>query len=197
MIDSRLERRTISPAPEPGPSPSNDEATEKLVKPELLAPPRQVNRRERSGLIRRVQLVLRPLIFVLGVIFGWYALDRARAVQAFAGFIGSPGTDNAARLAFAFAALLWVGAALAIVAPRGAALAFAGAGILGLVLASANRWEERIEWWGATAAANQWDDLWLWCVLAAILAVLSLLAEWGRPRPEISRRVRNRAGTAA
>lgn len=184
VVGARLEqRRAPLPATQPEPS-ASDAGRERLVNTELLPPPRRAAPRERSGTIRRIQTALRGLLFGLGWILGWYALDRARSVEAFAGFIGSPGTDNAARIAFAFAALFWVGAALALVAPRGAALAFAGASVLGLVLACANRWEARVEWWGATAAAEQWDGRWLWTGLAAALALLSVLAGWGRTRPQ-------------
>jgi hypothetical protein len=193
VIGARLEQRRTpqEPAapPEPAMPPTNS-GRERLVNTELLAAPRRTTQRECSGVIRRVQAALRPLLFGLGAIFGWYALDRAGAVEAFAGFIGSPGTENASRIAFAFAALFWVGAALALVAPRGAALAFAGAGALGLVLACADRWEARIEWWGANAAASQWNGRWFWTGLAVALALLSFLAGWGHNRPKISRRVR-------
>ena len=123
----------------------------------------------------------RVLLFVLAVVAGWLALDRARAVEAVAAFIGNDGTARAATFAFAFAALFWVGGALTLVAPRGAALAFALAGACGFALATASRWEERLEWWGAGAAAEQWDGLAWWTAAAFGFALLALAA--GRNRP--------------
>ena len=72
---------------------------------------------------------------------------------------------------------------VALVAPRGAALAFAGAGGIAILLATTSRWEERLEWWGVTAAARQWENPALWTAIAFGLALLSLLAGWSRPRP--------------
>jgi hypothetical protein len=180
VIDARPAKRALaetSPEPEP-----EERGRERLVATSVLSEPRRpAERRTWGPVVGRLQLAARPLLFVTGGLFGWYALDRARSVEAFAGFIGSAGTDHAARLAFAFAALFWVGAALALVAPRGAALAFAGAAGIGLALATASRWEERVEWWGIGAAADRWPNAGAWSALAFALALVSLLAGWRRP----------------
>jgi hypothetical protein len=181
VIDTRPAKRALAAAP-PEP-PETGQTRDRLVASDLLTQPRRSERRVWAPTLRRAQTALRLLLFLLGVILGWYALDRARAVEAFAGFIGSDGTSRAAQLAFACAALYWVGAALVLVAPRGAALAFLGAGGTLLLLATASRWEERLEWWGVTAAARQWENAALWTAIAFGLALLSLLAGWSRSRP--------------
>lgn len=177
VFDARRARHApIQAAPEP-----HAESTgARLVAGNLLTQPRRAEARDWSPLLGRIQTALRPLLSLIGGVLGWDAIDRARAVEAFAGFVGSNGANNAAQLAFALAALFWVGAALALVAPRGAALAFAGSGGVGLLLATASRWEERLEWWGVAAAAGQWEDVGVWSAIAFGLALISLLAGWRR-----------------
>lgn len=177
-VDARASARAVVDA---SPEPRPDTRRERLVATAVRAPSPRAQRRDWSPLIERVRRAVRPLLLLIGGLLGWYALDRARSVETFAGFVGSPGTDHAARLAFACAALFWVGAALALVAPRGAALAFLGSGGIALLLATASRWEERIEWWGVAAAAGQWEDAGAWGALAFGLAAVAIFAGWRRP----------------
>jgi hypothetical protein len=117
---------------------------------------------------------------LIGFLAGWFALDRVRAVDALAGFIRTGGADKVVRLGFCYAALLWVGAALAPVAARGAALAFAAAGVIGTFLATPSRWERRLEWWGAGAVLNAWDHRAYWAAGAFGLALLALAGDRSR-----------------
>jgi hypothetical protein len=130
---------------------------------------------------------VRVLTLLLGVGAGILALDRARAVEAIASFIGTGGGLNASRLGFAFAALLLVGGALAPAAPRVAALVFLAGAAVGVVLATAGRWEERLEWWGAEYVLTAWTRLPLWSVASFGLALLALAGWRYRPRGGISR----------
>lgn len=125
---------------------------------------------------------IRVLALLLGLGAGALALDRARAVEALASFISTPGGLNASRLGFSFAALLRVGGALAPTAPRASAAVFAIATMIGIFLATASRWEERLEWWGAEYVLTAWEQLPLWAVAAAGLALLALAGWWYRPR---------------
>ncbi|MEA2597266.1 MAG: hypothetical protein QOF01_3735 [Thermomicrobiales bacterium] len=121
------------------------------------------------------------LVLVAGFAAGWVALDRVRAVDALASFIRTDGAAQVARLGFCFAALLWVGAALAPVAPKGAALAFGVAGVIGVFLATAASWERHLEWWGAATVLDAWERLPLWVGGAFVLALLAVGA--GRFQP--------------
>lgn len=125
---------------------------------------------------------IRVLALLLGLGAGALALDRARAVEALASFISTPGGLNASRLGFSFAALLLVGGALAPTAPRASALVLALATVTGIFLATASRWEERLEWWGAEYVLTAWEQLPLWTVAAAGLALMALAGWWYRPR---------------
>jgi hypothetical protein len=122
------------------------------------------------------------LVLLIGLTAGWTAIDRVRAIDMLAGFIRTDGAAQVVRLGFSFAALLWVGAALAPVAPRGAAIAFAVAGAIGAFLAMPSQWERRLEWWGAGAVLHTWDHRAFWAGGAFVLSALALAA--GRYRRE-------------
>jgi hypothetical protein len=85
-------------------------------------------------------------------------------------------------LGFALAALFLVGGALAPTAPRASAVAFAAAAGLAAFLASALRWEERLEWWGARYVLTAWERLPLWAAGGVALALLALGGWAYRPR---------------
>jgi hypothetical protein len=97
-------------------------------------------------------------------------------------FIRTDGAAQVAQLAFAFAALLWVGGALAPVAPRGAIAILVIAGAIGTFLSVPDRWEVRLEWWGAQSVLDAWSSRPLWAGGAFCLALLTLIAERFRPR---------------
>jgi hypothetical protein len=118
------------------------------------------------------------LVFVLAIVAGWFALDRARAIEGLAIFFKTDGTVRVARLGFGFAALIFVGAAMVLVLPRVAAAIFALSALIGVFLAAAPRWESRLEWWGAAAVLADWHHLWLWAVGALGLALLALAADY-------------------
>jgi hypothetical protein len=130
---------------------------------------------------------IRILTLFLAVGTGILALDRARAVEALATFIRTGGGLNASRLGFAFAALLLVGGALAPTAPRLAALVLLAAAGTGAFLATAGRWEERLEWWGAEYVLTAWTNLPLWAAGAFGLALLALVGWRYRARGTLPR----------
>ncbi|HKG25473.1 MAG TPA: hypothetical protein VKB09_07475 [Thermomicrobiales bacterium] len=186
VVDARLDRRSRpSPAP-PVKEATSTEATthpasrERLVRA-TAAPRPRLAQAQRPGAATGQLSPARLLVLLVGFTAGWVALDRVRAVDALANFLRTDGAAQVARLGFAFAALLWVGAALAPVAPRGSALAFGVAGAIGTFLATASTWERRLEWRGAASVLNAWDRLPLWAGAAFALALFSLLA--GRYRP--------------
>jgi hypothetical protein len=119
----------------------------------------------------------RALTVTVSALMGWYGLDRARAVSDFAGFVGSDGTINAARLAFAFASLFWVAGSIVLFSLRGATVAFGLCGLVGAVLATATHWEQRIEWWGASAALREWPSIEWWSAGAFAMAAITIFAE--------------------
>jgi hypothetical protein len=130
---------------------------------------------------------IRLLTLVLGVVAGFFAVDRARAVALWAGMIPSDGASNALAFAIAFAALLLAGATLAPAMPRVSALVFLlAAGIAGF-LATASKWEASIEWWGASSVLTAWERLPLWSAGAVGLALLAF-AGW-RYHPHRRRRI--------
>jgi hypothetical protein len=174
VLEARADRRA---RPEPA-APERDDADnpparDRLVRVTSVARPPTV---APSGATPGLMSPPRLLVLLIGFAAGWAALDRVRAVEALATFIRTGGAAQVARLGFCFAALLWVGAALAPVAPRGAALAFDTAGAIGTFLATASRWERRLEWWGANAVLKEWDRLPVWAVGAFLLALLALAA---------------------
>jgi hypothetical protein len=118
------------------------------------------------------------LVIVLAIVAGWFALDRARAIEGLAIFFKTDGTVRVARLGFGFAALIFAGAAMVLVLPRVAAAIFALGALIGVFLAAAPRWESRLEWWGAAAVLADWHHLWLWAVGALGLALLSVAADY-------------------
>jgi hypothetical protein len=120
-------------------------------------------------------------VTVFGFAAGWVAIDRVRAVDTMGNFIRTDGAAQVAQLAFAFAALLWVGGALAPVAPRGAIAILLIAGAIGTFLSVPDRWEVRLEWWGAQGVLNAWSSRPLWAGGAFCLALLTLIAERFRP----------------
>jgi hypothetical protein len=174
VFEARADRRGRAGQEVPTTSDATDRpATERLVRRTSTARPRPVPADAAP------EVPLNPpgvLVLVIGFVAGWFALDRVRAVDVLAGFIRTNGVDRAVRLGFCFAALLWVGAALAPVAARGAALAFGSAGVIGIFLATPSRWERRLEWWGAGAVLNSWDHRPYWAAGAFALAVLALAA---------------------
>lgn len=148
VLDARTQRRS---RPAPGPIERVDQddsgtvpARERLVKTTRLTQPKRV---AHSQPVTTTTPLSPPrlLILLAGFAAGWIALDRVRGVDALASFIKTDGAAQVARLGFSFAALLWVGAALAPVAPRGSALAFGVAGAIGAFLATASSWERRLE----------------------------------------------------
>jgi hypothetical protein len=193
VVDARQQRRT-QPRSTPGPvehieqteraDTTTSPTRERLVRTDAIA---QATRPKRVVQPRPVATTTpwsppRLLVLLAGFAAGWIALDRVRGVDALGSFIKTDGAAQVARLGFSFAALLWVGAALAPVAPRGSALAFGVAGAIGTFLATASSWERRLEWWGATAVLNDWDGLPYWAGAAFVLALLTLAAGHYQPR---------------
>jgi hypothetical protein len=190
IVDARSDRaRSVPDAPPPDadrpPAPAHpaDEPlpSNRLVRADVVVRP--VVRP--SGVTTEASGGANPLgvlVLLFGFVAGWVVLDRVREVEALASFLRTDGAAQVARLGFAFAALLWVGGALAVVAPRGAILPFAVAGAIGVFLATASEWESRLEWWGASAVLQGWDRLWLWAGFAFALAILSFAAGRYRPR---------------
>lgn len=171
-------------------------SSERLVaKVAIPEPKRRIAVEPSVARFRAGEVAPRATIAVSGLVFGWFAIDRARAVDSFASLIQSPGTNYAARLAIAIAALFWVGGALAFVSLPGAAIGFGSAGTIGFILVVADRWEARLELWGMSAAANRWSSLGTWSASAIAFAMLCVLEQWRlyRRRGGISRVVRNSA----
>jgi hypothetical protein len=189
IVDARTDRARSAAAPPPEPDrppapaarPDEPLTSNRLVRADAVAQP-VARARPTPAAASGGASPLGVLVLLFGFAAGWVVLDRVRAVEALASFLRTDGAAQVARLGFAFAALLWVGGALAVVAPRGAILAFAVAGAIGVFLATASRWESRLEWWGASAGLQGWDRLWLWAGFAFALAVLSYAAGRYRPR---------------
>jgi hypothetical protein len=186
VLDARTQRRS-RPASDPvervqqPDQPASAPTRERLIRTTTLTQPKKVARSQPVA----TSATLSPprlLVLLVGFAAGWVALDRVRGVDALGNFIKTDGAAQVARLGFAFAALLWVGAALAPVAPRGSALAFTVAGAIGTFLATPSSWERRLEWWGATAVLNDWDGLPYWAAAAFALALLALAAGRYQPR---------------
>lgn len=188
VVDARRERRSRTMDLNRGSDPVQISDAQS---PDAMTPERLVRRvtpeaRGRSRVrqtaggtgFNPVQLV----VTTVGFAAGWAAIDRVRAVDTMGNFVRTDGAAQVARLGFACAALLWVGAALAPVAPRGAAVAFTLAGAIATFLAVPDRWEVRLEWWGAGSVLEAWSSRPLWAGFAFLLALLTVLAERFRPR---------------
>jgi hypothetical protein len=185
--DARIARRQSAPSdvrtarPEPAPvSAPQTSSRPSLVKAHVVAeaavrrPP--VARTVTTASIRTTLNPIGVLILVLAGVAGWMALDRAHSVDALATFLRTPGAENAARLATAVASLFWAGGVVALVAPRLAAVLFALAGIVLVVLSTASHWERRMEWFGASAVLKGWSSLETWAIVAVGFILLSLIA---------------------
>lgn len=125
---------------------------------------------------------VRLFALVLGLIATALAVEHVRAVEALAGFIRSSNADQVGRLGMAFVLLLAAGTALVVVRPRIAALCFAGSGIVGIFLATAERWQDRLRWWDASYVLDAWQFLPQWSVAAFALAGVALLGAIYQPR---------------
>jgi hypothetical protein len=185
VLDARTQRRSC-PAPDPvervrQDKPGTVHARERLVRTTTVTRPKRVAASPPVS-TTATRSPPRLLVLLVGFAAGWVALDRVRGVDTLGNFIKTDGAAQVARLGFSFAALLWVGAALAPVAPRGSALAFTIAGAIGTFLATASSWERRLEWWGATAVLNDWGGLPYWAAAAFALALLALAAGRYQPR---------------
>lgn len=89
---------------------------------------------------------MRILTFLLGLILGVLVLDDATKIDFLAGLAGTTNAATVSALAYVFALLTFAGAVLAIPAPRGAALAFMVAGVLGLFLGATTVWANAVVW---------------------------------------------------
>ena len=127
---------------------------------------------------------IRVLTAVLGIGAGVEAMDRVRSIMELDAMLGTEGTFQVSRAAIWLTVLLCVGGALAMPAPKLAAVAFLGAAGLAAFFAVASWWESRLEWWGAEYALTAWSDLWVWVGVGLGLAVLALLGGLYRTRRE-------------
>jgi hypothetical protein len=143
VLEARADRRARS-AGEPAASEGEEDgpSSRRLVRAKPAAPSQKTSRPAAAtrGSLSPPSL----LVLVIGVVAGWSAIDRVRAVDALAGFIRTDGAAQVVRLGFCFAALLWVGAALAPVASRGAAVACGVAGVIWTFLTVPSRWARRL-----------------------------------------------------
>ncbi len=125
---------------------------------------------------------VRVLTAVLGIGAGVEAMDRVRAIMELDAMLGSEGTSQVSRVAIWLTVLLCVGGALAMPAPKLAAVAFLGAAALATFFAVVGWWESKLEWWGAEYALTAWSNLWTWAGVGLGLAVLAVLGGWYQPR---------------
>jgi len=89
---------------------------------------------------------MRILTLLLGLILGVLVLDDATKIDFLAGLAGTTNAATVSALAYVFALLTFAGAVLAIPAPRGAAVTFIVAGVLGLVLGVTTIWANAVVW---------------------------------------------------
>jgi hypothetical protein len=128
---------------------------------------------------------VRVLAAVLGVGAGVQAMDRVREIMELDAMLGTEGTLQVSRVALWITVLFCVGGALAMPAPKLAAVALLGAAALSAFLAVASWWESKLEWWGAEYALTAWSNLWVWAGVGVGLAALALVGGWYRPRARI------------
>jgi hypothetical protein len=124
-------------------------------------------------------LPLRLAILLLGLLLSLYILDYVKIAATMGAFASPSDLAPVSRLIDGFAILAIAGAALAIPAPRAAAVVFAATAILGAALALANLWQVPLGLDRTIllmAFVAPWQNVLSWAVLAAVLAVLAAVA---------------------
>lgn len=93
-------------------------------------------------------VVLRVVALVGGLLLGFLALDDLGAVRLLAAFAGTDAAQTTVALGYVLVATLLGGGALALPAPRGAAITFLVAGVIGLLVGSTTVWQNALVWGG-------------------------------------------------
>jgi hypothetical protein len=126
------------------------------------------------------------MTFVLGVLMGALVVDNVESTAALARFAGTETASLAARSVYGFTVLIFIGAALVVVSPRAAAIAFALAGLLGALLGASGVWSNWFGGFDAELILDLWADRLAWAGAAFLLAVLAAASI---PRRRSGRRV--------
>lgn len=122
---------------------------------------------------------MRVLALVLGLVLGVLVLEEATVVGTLAGFAGTNEAAVVAGLGYAVAVLCFVGAALALPAPRGSTITFAVAGLVAVLV----------------GAGTIWANMLVWGVAAFVLALCAHIG-YRRRRRKAKRRAQAEIGSA-